>query len=358
MFPNSFRKGAKAEYLTQIYMSAIGFANPTQRQEDFGIDFTCMLSEKIKNNLYPIHPFTLQVKSHKKEVDQKIVFKKNSNQDLKWLFENPIPYFLVWVDEENTKTAYFYSLSPLWYIDIVETKFKKLEFIYDTKLNDGLNTNNYKPDMIIEDDQIINIGKPFMTFSLDDLKSDSKIEEKRNILQFMIELEKENIKMRSFKIPFMKWLWKVKTDDINSFKIGWSHFSSSEYFKSKANYKSIIKNNADLFISLAASYNLHIPDIDECSTKSEITKNKKMLKEYGVLGDFLKLITDDNQKKVMEDLQIMKNGKFYKNKIYHSNYHMLNPTGYTQTITQTITIGGVDINEYNDSLPDDDVENK
>ena len=91
---NNLQKGSKAEYLTQVYLTAIFFSNPTYRQEDYGIDFTCTLTEKIKANLYPTDIFAVQVKSNKDTKDQFLKFKKKHKKDLMWLYNNQIPYFL------------------------------------------------------------------------------------------------------------------------------------------------------------------------------------------------------------------------------------------------------------------------
>lgn len=325
-YDKNLRKGGKVEYLTQVYLTALGFSNPTYRQEDFGIDFTCVLTDEKKNKLYPTEPFNLQVKSHKKKEDQILKFKKNNPHDLDWLFKNPNPYLLAWVDYENTKDIYFYSLSSLWYLDIAKVEYKNLEFRYDTDLCfDIENVNNYKPDAVVLNTHFINLGKPFMSMRLDDLKDEEIIKEKGKILKYVVKLEKENIQYRSFGVPFMKWLWKYKTNEIDSFINGWSHFCNNEAHQEINEPKELIKNIGHILITLASSFALHNQD----------EKNEEYIKYHLSIIELLKLLplTECNYGDILRDLKYLDiNGNFIQEQVKFP-HDSLGPTG--NSINQT-----------------------
>lgn len=328
VFDKNFRKGGKAEYLTQVYLTAFGFSNPTYRQEDFGIDFTCVLTDEKKNKLYPTEPFNLQVKSHKEKELQVLKFKKKNSQDLDWLFKNPNPYILAWIDFENTKDIYFYSLSTLWYIDIAKIEYGCLEFKYDTELSDGLNVNDYKPNSIVVDTHFINLGKPFMTMSLDDLKNDDIISKKREILKYVVKLEKENIQYRCFGIPFMKWLWKFKTNDLSSFVEGWSHFCNNDIHKEINQPSEIIENIGHILITLASSFALH----------NKNGKNEQYSKHYNALIELIKELPKEKFNNILSDLNFIdKNGKFFEKQVKFPSESM-GPTGHSKQQNYEILI--------------------
>lgn len=325
-YPKNFRKGGKAEYITQVYLTSLGFSNPTYRQEDFGIDFTCVLTEEINKQLYPILPFNLQVKSHKEKEKQVLKFKKKTPQDLDWLFKNPNPYFLAWLDFENTKDIYFYSLSPLWYIDISKSEYKDLVFIYDTDLTELENVNNYKQDTIIVDTHFIKLGKPFMTMKLEDIKDDKKIAEKSAILKRMIQLEKENIQYRIFGMPFMRWLWKFKTNELDSFIFGWSHFCNSEVYKQINEPKELVKNIGHLLITLASSFALNNDD----------KENEEYENYHLSLVNLIKLLplNENNYGDILKNLNyIDANGNFIQEQVKFP-HDSLGPTGNTPNPTK------------------------
>jgi len=271
MASNNLRKGDRAEYLTQAYLTSISFSNPTYRQEDYGIDFTCTLIEKDGTALYPTDVFAVQVKSNKDSNDQKIVFKKTKKQHLKWLFNSQIPYFLAWVDEENTKAMYLYSISQIWYLEVLKNrKYKALEFEYDT--TKGTSINGFEPYSHTNDTYYFKVGKPFLTFEFDDLKDGKKLEEKKKILAKVIKIEKENIMFRNLKLPIMRWLHKYVTDNADSFEFGWAHFSDEAKFLPINKSQDILTHIGHMLIALAQSYKLNNKNEEYHKLKEFIVK--------------------------------------------------------------------------------------
>lgn len=257
---DNLRKGDKAEYLSQVYLTSIAFSNPTYRQEDYGIDFSCTLIDEEGVNLFPTDAFLVQVKTNKDPKEQHVTFTRKDEKDLIWLYRNQIPFFIAWLDMENTKKMYFYSISPVWYHEVMKNRmYKALVFEYDTKETSEVSSNGFKHYKHDNDTYYFKLGKPFMSFGLDDIKDDNIIGSKRAIIKKMIDHERSNILYRNLKLPVLQWLHEYIMNDIDSLKFAWAHFCSPEE-KSINNPQEILTHMGQLLITLAKSYELHSDD--------------------------------------------------------------------------------------------------
>lgn len=173
---NQVRKGDRAEYITQGIFSAFGYSIQILRQEDYGIDFLCTLTEKDKIVSYPTKSYTVQLKtSH-----DNIVLQTTNSAKLKWLLENNLPFFICYFDNAKN-TVDFYSTSLIHkYIITKPIKVTKISFQLDTSLGKctvhlGQHNENNKIFRL-------SLGSPFLSVSLNDATDETLVEDRKLIL--------------------------------------------------------------------------------------------------------------------------------------------------------------------------------
>lgn len=72
------------------------------RQEDYGLDFLCTLTEKKSIVSYPTKSFTIQLKTS----DKNIIFQVNK---LQWLENLNLPFFICQFDNEKNSIDFYYT---------------------------------------------------------------------------------------------------------------------------------------------------------------------------------------------------------------------------------------------------------
>lgn len=86
-------EGSRSEILADYMFSGWGTVTPVRRQDDFGIDLYCTLTDRVGQRAVVTDYFTVQVKS----TDEPWRF--NDADSVRWLIEYPQPLFLAWVDK-------------------------------------------------------------------------------------------------------------------------------------------------------------------------------------------------------------------------------------------------------------------
>jgi hypothetical protein len=239
---NSVRKGDRAEYITQGIFSALGFSLQILRQEDYGIDFLCTLVERGKIISYPTKSFTVQLKTNNKN----IVYPLSDPLKVKWLLENNLPFFICYFDESENRVD-FYSTSLLNEFIINKpvgvTKLSFKQEVGPGKCILPLRTHEKQKIFVIQ------LGRPFLSISLDDLADQNIIEQRKAILDKVITRELENIVFRNLKLPFMRWLHDYETNEKNIL-FGWVHFADDKIIEAKQ----LLENVGHIIMSLCYAY--------------------------------------------------------------------------------------------------------
>jgi len=242
---NSVRKGDKAEYISQGIFSSLGYSLQVLRQEDYGIDFLCTLTETSELVSYPTKSFTVQLKtSH-----DNIVYNIKDKTKVKWLFENNLPFFICYFDSIENRVD-FYSTSMLsHYLITKPTNVTKLSF----QMSSGFERNSIYLNEHKSSNKIfkINLGRPFLSISIMDLADDTIINDRKKILDKVLKRENENIVYRNLGLPFMLWLHEYETNK-NDFSFGWSHFSVKDIIGSDL----LLENIGHIIISLCFTYKI------------------------------------------------------------------------------------------------------
>jgi hypothetical protein len=240
---NQVRKGDRAEYITQGIFSAFGYSIQILRQEDYGIDFLCTLTEKDKIVSYPTKSYTVQLKtSH-----NNIVLQTTNPGRLKWLLENNLPFFVCYFD--NVKNAVdFYSTSLMHkYIITKPVNVTKISLQFDISHGEctvHLGQHN-KRNKIFR----LTLGSPFLSISLNDVMDETVVEDRKFILNKVLDVEIQNIMYRNLGLPFMRWLHKYETNK-KQMEIGWAHFADDGIIKSNQ----LLDKIGHIIMSLAYTY--------------------------------------------------------------------------------------------------------
>src|SRR5689334_15426081 len=102
-------EGSRSEILADYLFSSWGTVTPVRRQDDYGIDLYCTLSDRIGQRAVVSDYFVIQVKSG---TDPWIF---DHTESVKWLVEYPTPLFLACVDKKNGILR-VYHVTPRFYV--------------------------------------------------------------------------------------------------------------------------------------------------------------------------------------------------------------------------------------------------
>ena len=86
-------EGSRSEILADYLFSGWGTVTPVRRQDDFGLDLYCTLTERVGQRAVVTDYFTVQVKSTED------AWRFSDASSVKWLINYPQPLFLAWVDK-------------------------------------------------------------------------------------------------------------------------------------------------------------------------------------------------------------------------------------------------------------------
>src|SRR5579863_2017210 len=80
----NFHEGSRSEILADYLFSSWGTVSPVRRQDDYGVDLFCTLTERIDRRARVQDYFAVQVRSKEDS------WKFNDPKSVKWLVEHPI----------------------------------------------------------------------------------------------------------------------------------------------------------------------------------------------------------------------------------------------------------------------------
>lgn len=211
---SNFHEGTRSEYLGVYLLSSFASVVPVPRQEDYGADLYCALTEKRNGNLHAQETFAVQLKSRSQ--DNEIVYGgskdgKWKDYEVDWLFSQQLPFFIGLVTKE-TATLDLYAVSNAWY-----TKWMSgTSFILALQPDEPSTVAEKLPHPTEASGNgrrywKVPLGPPLVSIKIGDLSNDTLLRETRQILRRAIGLEKVNIFCHNQGVPFSTWivgLWK------------------------------------------------------------------------------------------------------------------------------------------------------
>src|SRR5438128_2181456 len=90
-------EGSRSEVLADYLFCRWGTGTPVRRQDDFGIDLYCTLTEHVGKRAMVTDYFVVQVKS----AGRQFRWRFHGRDSVRWLIEYPQPLFLAWVDKKG-----------------------------------------------------------------------------------------------------------------------------------------------------------------------------------------------------------------------------------------------------------------
>src|SRR5258708_30927765 len=102
--PN-LHEGSRSEILADYLLSSWGTVTPVRRQDDYGIDLFCTLTEAVAQRARVRGYFTVQVKSTEDP------WRLTDRESVEWLVHHPTPLFLCTVNKAENRVR-VYQLFP------------------------------------------------------------------------------------------------------------------------------------------------------------------------------------------------------------------------------------------------------
>ena len=176
--PN-LHEGSRSEILADYLFSTWGTVTPVRRQDDYGIDLFCTLTEAIGQRAIVTDYYSVQVKS----TDDPWVIEGNNS--IKWLTEHPTPLFLTCVDKNGGVLSVYRTLARFlagfWPQD-------RLELIPSTG-DDGLHAQWQDPTKF-------QLSAPILRVTLNDLMDKEKLAHFRKVMQFWVGVDRKSCNFR------------------------------------------------------------------------------------------------------------------------------------------------------------------
>ena len=192
------QEGTRSEYLAQYALSAFGTAIPVPHPEDSGIDLYCTLGVKVGRRFLIKNYYLVQVKSS----NDPIVY--NGKEEVKWLLSHNYPFLICVVNKKAARIE-------LYQTNVLSTLSAKT-FITTISLYPQSNQEkDYFPEIIDDTDVELYLGDPVVKFSVQNFDKKDFREKISQTLKSWIELDQENIDLKStgFSLYRIPETWKT-----------------------------------------------------------------------------------------------------------------------------------------------------
>lgn len=177
--PN-LHEGGRSEIIADYLFSTWGTVTPVRRQDDFGVDLYCTLTERVGQRAMVTGYYSVQVKSN----TQAWVFAKAD--EIRWLIEHPTPLFLACVDKCGGVLSVYQTIPR--FVAGFSTEPYPLELL----------PSNDEEGRIVHwcEGQSLSLSAPILRVSLSDLCDTAKLERFKSVMRFWVELDQHNCMLR------------------------------------------------------------------------------------------------------------------------------------------------------------------
>jgi hypothetical protein len=190
--------GSRSEILADYLFSGWGTVTPVRRQDDYGIDLQCTLTEPVGKRAVVTDYYSVQVKSGHRPW----VFK--SADDIKWLCEYPTPLFLACVDKAGGRLAIYHTIARffagMWPLP---SRLK----LTPTSLDDGESvgwTNGTD----------FSLSAPILRVSLRDFLDERNLDGLRGVLKYWVALDTFNCDLRRIGLLRFRMPHRYRVNEI------------------------------------------------------------------------------------------------------------------------------------------------
>lgn len=174
--PN-FHEGSRSEILADYLFSSWGTVTPVRRQDDYGLDLYCTLSDRIGQRAVVRDYFVVQVKSD----TEPWVFEHP--ESVRWLVEYPTPLFFACVDKKQ-QTVRVYHVMPRFAVWMLANRMARLELKPEDADDGHFVQWDYR--------ESFSLSAPIIRATLGDLSNDDRMESLREVFTDWVHLDREN----------------------------------------------------------------------------------------------------------------------------------------------------------------------
>lgn len=184
-------EGSRSELLADYLFSGWGTVTPVRRQDDFGIDLYCTLTERLGQRAVVTDYFVVQIKS----TDEPWCF--HGRDSVRWLIEYPQPLFLAWVDKRGGILR-VYHVTPRFLVGAMPPLPDRLELKpEDTDDGSFVGWKNGTE---------FSLSAPILRITLSDILNDTTMARLRQTFAQWVRLDRENCNLfrhglLRFRIP-------------------------------------------------------------------------------------------------------------------------------------------------------------
>jgi hypothetical protein len=176
----NLHEGSRSEIIADYLFSTCGTVTPVRRQDDYGVDLYCTLTNRIGQRSVVTDYYSVQVKS----TDDPWVIK--GHEEIAWLTDHPTPLFLAVVDK-NALTLSVYQtqarfLAAFW------PGTNVLELV-PSPGDQGRNPQWESPDRF-------DLSAPIIRVGLNDFVDRDRLAHIGRVLRFWVRLDGENCSLR------------------------------------------------------------------------------------------------------------------------------------------------------------------
>jgi hypothetical protein len=173
----NLHEGSRSEILADYLFSAWGTVTPVRRQDDYGIDLYCTLTERVGQRARVEDYFTAQVKSTEDP------WPLQNREAVEWLIHYPTPLFLCVVNKKETRVR-VYHVFPRYYLWAMGQVPDSLE----------LTPGSGKEGQMVQwtSASSYSLSAPIIEATLADLNNDDRMASLRTVFRHWVRLDREN----------------------------------------------------------------------------------------------------------------------------------------------------------------------
>jgi hypothetical protein len=173
----NLHEGSRSEILADYLFASWGTVTPVRRQDDYGVDLYCTLTDRIGQRAVVKEYFVVQVKSG----TDPWVF--DDQDSVRWLVEYPVPLFLACV-EKKEGILRVYHVAPRFSVWALGKLPERLELTPQDS-TDGTSVQ-------WENAQQYSLSAPILQVNLADLMSDERIVALKEVFRQWVQVDREN----------------------------------------------------------------------------------------------------------------------------------------------------------------------
>lgn len=176
----NLHEGSRSEIVADYLFSTFGTVTPVRRQDDFGIDLYCTLTEIKGQRAVVMDYYSVQVKS----TDDAWVFENDEN--IRWLVEYPTPLFMAVINKQDGVLS-VYQTMPRFLIGFWD---------FPSRLELSPSSSDEGKCAQWSSGTQFSLSAPILRVSIADLLEKEKLARFREVLQFWVAVDRENCTLR------------------------------------------------------------------------------------------------------------------------------------------------------------------